>query len=249
MFLIIVPYGILKNHRITESQFIIFLYQGFLCLVIAFLCELLCLEDVFEFSCFINLTEGAFLKQRALNLAGLQLLVAFKDDIAYLHLVLLIDIDIKNHHILICHVVTLHNSDFRILEAFVIEITLSEDLSAVNHVGSNLTTLHDAKFCLHIFTFRLLDTIIVDAADARACSKINTKVNLRTYDRVGSNRHPREKPVTPIAFHRICNLCSRNRYRLSDGETRETCQDIVLIAFYAFDSNTSYLTSPWGTCI
>ena len=52
--------------------------------------------------------------------------------------------------------------DIRILETFVIKVFLGKNLGTVQHVRSNLRTLHHTEFLLHVFTFALLQTDVID---------------------------------------------------------------------------------------
>ena len=160
------------------------------------------------------LAECAFGKERTLDFIGLQVLITFKDKVAHLHLGFLVDVDIQDNLILARDVVALHNFNFGILVAFGVEIFLSQNLGAVNHVRRYLRVLHDAELGLHVLALRLLQADIVDFADARPQGQMYAEVYLRAYNGVGRNLHTREESVTPVALHGLGNLLSGNLYLL-----------------------------------
>ena len=69
---------------------------------------------------------------------------------------------IKDYLSLVSHVITLVNLDVGILETLVVEVFLGKNLGTVQHVRSNLRTLHHTEFLLHVFTFALLQTDVID---------------------------------------------------------------------------------------
>ena len=54
---------VFNDGRIAESQFVILVDQGLLCLFITFVGKLLGLEEIGQFACLVNLSESTFAKQ------------------------------------------------------------------------------------------------------------------------------------------------------------------------------------------
>ena len=150
MLIVVVPDGVFKDGRIAEAQLIVFLNQLLLGLLIALVGEFLRLEEVAELSGLVDLTEGTLAEERTFDLLIGELIVTRYKDIAHLHLVLLVDIDIEHHLTLVVGVVALDDINLRILKALLVEISLSEDLRTVDHVRRNLATLDDTQLRLHI---------------------------------------------------------------------------------------------------
>ena len=167
----------------------------------------------------MNLGEAAFLEQAALDFLGRQLLVAFKDNAAHLHLRLLVDAEVEDDLVVARHVVTLGDFYLGILVAFLVEVFLGQNLGAVQHVGSHLTALDDAKARLHLLTVRLLQTVIVDFADSGTGGQMDTEVDFGTHDGVGSNGHLREESMLPVALDSLCDFRSWNGDGLSDAQS------------------------------
>ena len=182
VLLVVVPDGVFDDGHVAIAQFVIFVYQGLLSLAIALVGELLRLEHLREFASLVNLAEGALAEERALDLRVTQFLVAVEDDVAHLHLRLLVDRDVENDLILAPrHVVALHDIYLCVLIALLVEVFLGQDLGTVNHIGCYLTALHDTEFGLHVLAFRLLQAVVVDGAHAWSQSQVDAQVNLRAY--------------------------------------------------------------------
>ena len=106
-----------------------------------------------------------------------------------LHLRFLVDIDVEQNLILVFWVLHLYDVDLSVLITLLVEIFLGQDLGSVDDVSCQAHAFHHTEFGLHIFTFRLLDAVITDGADSRTHAQVDTKVNLRTDDRVGCDAH------------------------------------------------------------
>ena len=86
----------------------------------------------------MGLGKGTLLKEATLYLARLQLLITLNDNLANLHLLLLVDNDIKDDMVFLSHIGALLNIDISILKALIVEILLSKNLGTIYHVGMNL---------------------------------------------------------------------------------------------------------------
>ena len=126
----------------------------------------------------MNLGEGTLAEESALDFPVGQVCITFNDDVADFHLVLLIHGHIKNHLVLVGHIVTLHDGDFGIVIALFIKVFLGQDLGAVDHVGRYLITFQQTEFLLHVLTFRLLQSDIVDGAHTGAHGQMDMQINL-----------------------------------------------------------------------
>ena len=111
----------------------------------------------------MNLSESTLAKQRAFNLASLQLVVTLEHQLAYLHLVFLVDVYVKCY--LSRGVLMLYDVDLGILVTLVVEVFLSQDLGTVDDVTSQTHTLNHTQLSLHILALGLFDTVVVDGLD------------------------------------------------------------------------------------
>ena len=132
------PHGVFQNSCVTIAQFVIFIDECLLGLLITFGGVLLGLEDVAELAGLVDFTKGTLLEQVTLDFLVGELVVAFENNLADLHLRFLVDVDIEDDLILAGDVVALDNLDFGIVIALVVEVFLGQDLRTVNHVGRNL---------------------------------------------------------------------------------------------------------------
>ena len=136
--------------------------------------------------------ECAFTQKSALNLVARQLCVTLDEDVSHFHLLFLVDDNIEYNLIFVAHIVALAHLDVGILKAFVIEVSLSQDFSAVYHVGGYLCPFKQTQLVLHVFALRLFQSYVVDNRYARAHGQAYVQVNLVANDRVGRNHNVRE---------------------------------------------------------
>ena len=136
------------------------------------------------------------------------------------------------------HVVALGNGDFGILESLVVEVSLSQNLRAVDHVGVQGHAHGHAELVLHVLALRLFQSDVVDGRYFRSWSKIEVQIHLLADERVDSHRHVGEQSVTPVTLHGISNLAAGNIDLVANGQSGNTCQLIVLIAFNAGNIDT-----------
>ena len=179
--------GVNEDGGIAESQLVVFLDKGLLGFLIAFVGELLRLEEAGEFSRLVDLTEGTFADERSLDLRVLQFLITVEDDTVYLHLGLFVDIHIEQHLVLVTWVLCLQDVDLRVLITLLIEVFLGEDLRTVHNVTGETHALHDTQFRLQVFALSLLHTVIADGVDTGAHAQMDAEIDFRTYDRVGGD--------------------------------------------------------------
>ena len=110
----------------------------------------------------MSLCESTLREEISLEFLLIDLLITLDDDLMNTNLLLLVNNDIKNYLILLRNILTLIDLDISILISLIIEILLGKNLRTVEHVWSNLATLEQAQFLLHILYLRLLQTDIVD---------------------------------------------------------------------------------------
>ena len=175
--------------------------------------------------------------------------IAIEDNLTYLHFGFLVDFDIENHLILASYVVTLNNINLGILVSLIVEILLGQNLSTVNHVGRNLCTTHNAQLTFHIVTFRLLQTIVVDSADTRTGSQMYAEIDFLVDNRVGCDGNLRKQTMLPITLNGFSNFSAWHVNNLSDAQSRQSCQYIVLIAFNSFHGQSANLQMARRACI
>ena len=177
----------------------------------------------------------AFAEQRTLDSPVGEFLVAVEDDFPHLHLVFLVDEHIEHHLVLAGDIVTLLDIDLSVLIAFVVEVFLGQNLCAVYEVLRQTHALGHAELCFKVLALTLLHTVIGDFRDFRAQGQMEGEIDFRIDDAVGSDAHFREQSVFPVAFHGLGNLAARYADGLPDGESGESGDDIVLVAFYALN--------------
>ena len=168
MLVVDVPDRVGNDHGVTISILVILVYKFLLVRLPAFRRKLLGLEERTESACLVRLRESSLLEQTALYLGVGKSVVAFDEYLAHLHLLLLVDDDVEDNLVFLRYVVALHNLDVGVLESLVVEVFLGKNLRAVNHVRCNLCALEQSEFLLHIGTFRLLQSYVVDGGDTRS---------------------------------------------------------------------------------
>ena len=183
------PHGVFQDGGIAVAQFVVLVDKCRLGFIVTLRSKLLRLEDVAELAGLVDFSEGTFFDKVTLNLVLRQVLQSVEDYLAHLHLRLLVDGDVEDDLVLARHVVTLHNLHVGVLIAFVVEVLLGQDFRTVNHVWGNLISLHDAQLGLHVLTLRLLQPVVVDAADAGTGGQMDAEIHLGANDGVGADRH------------------------------------------------------------
>ena len=230
-----VPHAILDDDGIAETVFVVFINEFLLIFLPAVGRELLSLQERGQLTCLVGLRKGTLREEPSLNLLIGELFVAFDVDGAHLHFLLLINHHVKDDAILLRHVLTLQDLDVGILKALVVEVFLGKDLRTVDDIRVYAHALCHTEFLLHILTLRLLQTHIVDFRHTRTCSQRDVEPDAVAHDGISSNRDIREQTVTPVALHGIGNLRTRHFDFLTNGQTGDTCECIVLVAFHTRD--------------
>ena len=249
VLVVLAPDRVLDDGSIAETQLVVFLQQLLLGLFETFGGVLLGLEEIGELACLMNLAKGALGEEATLDLAVRQLLVAFEDNVANLHLLFLVDIDIENHLVLACHVIALTDIDLHILEALVLKVLTSQNLSTVSNILCQRHTLGHTQLRLHVLALALLDAIVVNLADTRTQGQVDAEIDLGIDDGVGCDADFREQTMLPIALHGLGNLATWDVNHLSHRQSGEVGQHIVLITFDTFDGQTCNLTLARGAGI
>ena len=192
MLVIVVPNTIFHNDSIAESVFVVFVDKVLLVFLPALRRVLLRLKEIGELACLVRLREGTFGEESSLDFLFAQLFVAIEHDVAYLHLLLLVHDDIEYHVVLLADIVALQDFDFGILEAFVVEILLRQHLGAVNGIRMYAHAFQQAQLLLHILTFTLLQTNIIDGRNTRTGCECDVQPDAVAHDRISRNTHIRE---------------------------------------------------------
>ena len=125
MFVINIPYAVFQDDGIAIAKLVVLVYQILLVFCPTFGRKLLRLQERRELARLVQLSKSTFLEQTAFQFTVGELLITFNNDVAHLHLFLLVYINIKDDLIFVGNIFTLMNSDFGILEAFVFKIFLS----------------------------------------------------------------------------------------------------------------------------
>ena len=160
--------------------------------------------------------ESSFAEQSAFYLAVGEGFVAVNNDAPYLHLLLFVYYDIKYHLILVCHIRTLDDVYLSVLEAFLVEVTLCDELGTVKGVRRHLKSLEQSELLFHVGTLRLLDADIVHLRHPGVGTQPDVKVRLVGDKRVDNNRNIREKPVIPVFLDSLGEFVARQGDSLSD---------------------------------
>ena len=162
----VINYTVRFNNGVSVSQFVIFLYDAVLVLVIVLCDELLSLEQTLE-ALLISLLQETSTKESSDELLARNIIVTSDIDLVYLHLLILVDNDINNHLVAIVRIITLHNLHLRILESFVLKIVLGDEYRLVHHVRRNLISLDDTYLLLKVFTLAFLHALDVYSGNSR----------------------------------------------------------------------------------
>ena len=229
MLVVDVPHAVADDGSVAVAILVILVDELLLVGLPPLGCKLLRFEERSERSCLMGLCEGTFLEQTALYLAVFQRFVALDVDLADLHLLLLVDDNIKDNLVLVCHVVALTDLYVGVLEALVIEIFLGKNLGAVYHVRCDLSTLQESQFLLHVGAFRFFQTHIIDCRHTRSHAQMNVEVHLAADDRVGHDAHVREQAILPVVLHRVGDLVAGECYVFAHCQSRDACEHVVLI--------------------
>ena len=162
MLVVNVPYAVFNDGGVAIAKFVILVYKVLLISLISFGGIFLRFKECRQLAGLVCLGEGTLCEQSALNLRVAQVLVALNDNLAHLHLLLLVNLDVKYHLILSRYVVALAYVYLSILITLVVEIVFGQQLSTVYHVRRNLVALKKSELCLKVLTFRLLHTYIIN---------------------------------------------------------------------------------------
>ena len=241
MVVVVVPHAVLDDDHVAVSQLVVLVDQVLLVGLVALFGKLLRLKERRQLACLVRLGEGTLGEEAALYLLVRQVLVAHEVDVAHLHLVFLVDIDVEYHLVLGSNVVALLYVYLGILVSLLVEILLGQYLSPVYHVRRDLASGHDAQPCLEVFALRLLQAVVVDGAHPGPDRQVEAQVDLGAHNGVDRDGNIREQAVPPIALHRLSYLRAGHCHALAHRQARDAREDIVLVALYPLDGEPSYL--------
>lgn len=114
-------------------------------------------------------------KPRSFDFLGRKGMVSFNGNRVYLHLGLLVDVDVHDYPVGCRHIVPLQNAHLGILVTFVIEILLDKEFGTVYHIRGQLIVLQQTDTLLQIFPFALLYADIVNLRHARTLRQLNAQ--------------------------------------------------------------------------
>ena len=115
---------------------------------------------------------------RLFQVAISQRTVSFEMDLMDFGLFVLVDVDIYDHFTFMCDIVFLKDFDIHILKAFAIEELLDQRGRTIDQVRSHLVSFTQPQTGFQIFTFPLLDTMIVDFRNTRTLFQLDFQPNL-----------------------------------------------------------------------
>ena len=208
---------------IAVSVLVILVDQELLVLVVEVVDKLLRTEEVAPVATLIGLLH------RPLQLLLVEGAITGDVDLVDLDFLLLVDGDVEDEVIGLGHIVALHDGDIGILEALLIEVALDDNLGTVHHVGCDLIALAEVELGLQVILLRLLHTDEVDFREARALGERDVQVSLVAHGLLHGDAHVREQAVLPVALHSGCDLFARDGDHLSDRQSRQAYQHVVLV--------------------
>ena len=154
-----------------------------------------------------------------MKLSSLDVVITRNVNLVDLHLLLFVDVHINNHLVLLVQVVALDDFSLGILETFIIEIALDDNLGTVHHVRRNLNTLHDTDFLFQVLLLTLSHTVDVDFRHTRSRSENDFQVETVVLNLFGFDADRRKESMLPIALHSSGNFITRKCHLFSNGES------------------------------
>ena len=190
VFLVHVPHCVANDVCVAVAQLVVLLDELLLVVLPTLRCVLLLeLQERSHLASLVSLLEHTFLYDVTLNATCSQCAITLDEDVAHLHLLLLIDDNVEYHLVFVSHVVALHDLYVGVLEAFLVEIAFSENLRTVDHVRCYLCALEQSEFLLHVCTLRLLQSDVVDGRHAWAHLQVYVQISLVVHERVDGYRY------------------------------------------------------------
>ena len=179
------PHAVFDNDGIAETQFVVFLDEFFLVFLPTVGRELLGFQETAEFTSLVGLRQCTFAQKTTLDFLVAELVVAFDDDAAHLHLLFFVDDDVENHVVFLRHVVALHHRDFGILKAFFVEIFLGNQFRTVEHIRVDAHSRRHSEALFQFLFFRLFHADVVDFRHARTTGQRHVQVDAIAHDGIG----------------------------------------------------------------
>ena len=134
MLIVNIPNRISKDYSITITILIVFLNKFLLVFAPTLRSKLLWLQERRKFSCLMSLGKSTFAEQTTFNFYFRKSTITFNNDVANLHLLLFVNINIKDYLILSSYIISLTDLDISVLETLIIKILLCKNLCTVYNV-------------------------------------------------------------------------------------------------------------------
>ena len=211
-------HAVCHNLCVAITELVIFLNDALFVLGIFLFNELLGLEQTLE-TLFVGFLQQTAREEVTMKLSSLDVVITRNVNLVDLHLLLFVDVHINNHLVLLVQVVALDDFSLGILETFIIEIALDDNLGTVHHVRRNLNTLHDTDFLFQVLLLALSHTIDVDFRHTRSRSENDFQVETVVLNLFSFDADRRKESMLPIALHSSGNFITRKCHLFSNGES------------------------------
>ena len=222
-------HGVCHDDGIAVTQFEVFGKQVLLGLLVFLVDKLLRTEPAGELAPLVYSLESTVLEERTLDFLFAERLVAPQGDAVHLDLVLLVNVYIHDDLAGVCHVIALHDVDFGILETLLVEVSLGQRLGPVRHVGVNLVLLDQSQLGFQVLPFALLHTVVVDFRNLGKLSQLDMQISRIDHDAIYTDLYVGEESVPPVSLYGLGNLLTGYGHPLTNGESRESDKQIVVI--------------------
>ena len=166
-----------------------------------------------------------------------------------LYLVLSLDIHVHDNLIGSTGIVSLYNVYFGVFVTLFRKIPSSQNLSTVNHVGSQLIVFHQSYLFLQVVLLVLPHTVEVDFRDARTLCQLNVEITGVADEAVDTDCHVAEQTVSPVTFHCFCYLFARNLYLLPFSQSAQTNKETFVVVLHAVNGDCTDVVLPWCAAI
>ena len=175
------------------------------------------------------------------TLEFLRLLLRHASDVdaVYLDLLVLIDVDVKEHTVFSRNVIALVDGDLRVFEALLFEVAFDMNLGTVDDVGVDIATHLKSEALFDFLTLRLLHATIIDARHLRQSLQIDVQINLAAHNTVGFYTNVREALLLHVSAYGFADVLARHVVHLSHGESGDARQDIFIVILVSFNHKSA----------
>ena len=239
---VVVHHAVLHDDGIAVAFFVIFVDDE---LLVGFKIvghEFLLAEEANKVALFVGFFHSVFH-----SLVG-EHFVAVDVDFVHFDFFVLVNYDVNNHLVFVAEVLALHNVHVGILEAFVVEIVLNNQLGTVGNVHVHLVAFHQAEALLKVFALAFFHAFVVDLRYAGLLAKLKFEPSLVVVDFFDVDFHLREQTLTPQALSCVGDVVARDFHHLTNGKARIAHHDVVLVVVDARHLYAGYFVFLGHAC-